>query len=118
MSDRNETAAVPHVPVMAEEVLCALAPVDGDTIIDGTFGAGGYSTAILCHAQCTVVGIDRDPGAIALGLPLRERFGERFILLEGRFADMADRMHRGKTSQAGMAGANARAANAAPRPPI
>ena len=50
-----------HKPVMVNELLAALSPKDGGIYIDGTFGAGGYSQAILEAAQCTVFGIDRDP---------------------------------------------------------
>ena len=54
----------PHVPVMLAEVLTALAPADGALIIDGTFGAGGYSQAILKAAACEVLAFDRDPTVI------------------------------------------------------
>ena len=54
-----------HVPVMLSEVLAALAPKDGESHVDGTFGGGGYSRAILEAADCRVLGIDRDPDAIA-----------------------------------------------------
>ncbi|MBL4805020.1 MAG: 16S rRNA (cytosine(1402)-N(4))-methyltransferase, partial [Alphaproteobacteria bacterium] len=48
---------------MLDEVLDMLAPVDGGVYVDGTFGAGGYTKAILDAADCTVVAIDRDPDA-------------------------------------------------------
>ena len=51
----------PHTPVLLAEVVAALAPRAGSIIVDGTFGAGGYSRAILDAAPCTVYGIDRDP---------------------------------------------------------
>lgn len=53
-----------HLPVMLAEVLAALKPADGDVIVDGTFGGGGYTQAILKSARCTVLGIDRDLDAI------------------------------------------------------
>ena len=49
--------------MMLNEVLAALSPVDGGVYVDGTFGAGGYSRAILDAADCRVVAIDRDPDA-------------------------------------------------------
>ena len=52
-----------HYPVMLAEVLDAISPVDGGVYVDGTFGAGGYTKAILDAANCTVVAIDRDPDA-------------------------------------------------------
>ncbi len=77
-----------HIPVMLSEVLAALAPEDGEVVIDGTFGAGGYARAILEAARCTLIAIDRDPDAIADARALEERFPGRLHLVLGRFADM------------------------------
>ena len=77
-----------HIPVLRDEVVGALNIADGKTFLDGTFGAGGYTTAILEAADCRVVAIDRDPDAIRRGAALKERFGDRLVLLEGRFGDM------------------------------
>jgi 16S rRNA (cytosine1402-N4)-methyltransferase len=77
-----------HVPVMLREVIAALAPKDGATYIDGTFGGGGYATAILEAADCRVLGIDRDPDAIARGQALVERFAGRLTLSLGEFSHM------------------------------
>ena len=52
-----------HIPVMLSEVIEALEPRDGKHFIDGTFGAGGYSRGLLESARCSVLAIDRDPGA-------------------------------------------------------
>jgi 16S rRNA (cytosine1402-N4)-methyltransferase len=76
------------------EVLRALAPKDGETYIDGTFGAGGYSRAILLCADCSVLAIDRDPSAIRGGAALLEEFRQRLTLVEGRFGDL-DELARG-----------------------
>jgi len=54
----------PHIPVLLAEVVSALAPRDGAIFVDGTFGAGGYSRALLDAAACRVVGIDRDPSSV------------------------------------------------------
>ena len=63
-----------HIPVLLPEVLDALAPQGGGTFIDGTFGAGGYTSAILYAAPgARVLAIDRDPTAIAAGQSLVER---------------------------------------------
>lgn len=78
----------PHVPVMAPEMLAALAPCDGEAYLDATFGAGGYSRAILEAADCTVVALDCDPDAIARGSALIAAFEGRLSLLQGRFGDM------------------------------
>lgn len=77
-----------HLPVMLKEVLAALAPRDGARYVDGTFGGGGYARAILEAADCTVLGIDRDPEAIARGRKLVEHFNGRLTLVEGEFSRM------------------------------
>ena len=77
-----------HTPVLMAEVLQVLAPRDGGIYVDGTFGAGGYSRAILQAADCKVCAFDRDPGAIAAGSGLVEDFAPRLLLIEGRFGDM------------------------------
>ena len=58
--------AAPHIPVLLDEVVAALAPAPGETIVDGTFGAGGYTRALLSHGA-RVIAFDRDPDAIAAG---------------------------------------------------
>ncbi|MDX1731836.1 MAG: 16S rRNA (cytosine(1402)-N(4))-methyltransferase, partial [Aurantimonas coralicida] len=60
-----------HIPVLLAEVLEALAPKPGEIIVDGTFGAGGYTRAIL-EAGADVIAIDRDPAAIATARELAE----------------------------------------------
>ena len=75
-----------HVPVLMEEALGILAPVAGGVFVDGTFGAGGYTSAILATGA-SVIAIDRDPHAIAAGVALRDSAGGRLTLVEGRFSD-------------------------------
>jgi 16S rRNA (cytosine1402-N4)-methyltransferase len=77
-----------HIPVMLAEVLEALAPRDGAHYVDGTFGGGGYASAILEAADCRVLGIDRDPDAIARGQALAAHFGGRLTLVQGKFSHM------------------------------
>ena len=77
-----------HIPVMLAEVLASLAPHDGGTYLDGTFGGGAYASAILDHASCTLWAIDRDPEAIERGANLMARYPGRLHLLHGQFADM------------------------------
>ncbi len=78
-----------HLPVMLSEALETLAPRDGGTYLDGTFGGGGYAAAILdAVPRCTLFAIDRDPDAMARGAALAARFPGRLHLLEGRFGDM------------------------------
>ena len=77
-------------PFSLNEVVDALQPRDGGRYVDGTFGAGGYTTAMLDRADCQVIAIDRDPDAIAAGQALAERYAPRLRLIEGRFGDMAE----------------------------
>jgi 16S rRNA (cytosine1402-N4)-methyltransferase len=84
------TAAVPrHVPVLGREAVEMLKPRDGGTYVDATFGAGGYSRAILGAADTRVIGIDRDRTAIAGGFGLVDRSGGRLTLVEDRFSNLA-----------------------------
>lgn len=80
-------AALSHVPVLLTEVIAGLAPKPGDVMLDATFGAGGYSRALL-DAQCLVYAIDRDPVAVAEGRALEAAFPGRFVMLEGVFSEM------------------------------
>lgn len=77
-----------HRPVMLAEVLAVLSPRDGGVYVDGTFGAGGYSRAILDAADCVVWAIDRDPDAIRRGEELAGAHPGRLQLVHGRFGDM------------------------------
>lgn len=76
----------PHVPVLIAEVLEALQPAPGATVVDGTFGAGGYSRAFL-KAGASVIAFDRDPTAarFAEGLDARS-----FRLVQGVFSEMEE----------------------------
>lgn len=82
-----EGGPVRHIPVLLEEVAGAVAARPGDLVIDGTFGAGGYSTRILADGA-SVIGIDRDPNAIRDGHGLVAASGGRLSLWHGAFADM------------------------------
>jgi 16S rRNA (cytosine1402-N4)-methyltransferase len=77
-----------HIPVLLAEVLETLNPRDGAYYVDGTFGGGAYSRAILEAANCRVLGIDRDPEAIARGRELLFRFPGRLALALGRYSEL------------------------------
>ncbi|MBL4854862.1 MAG: 16S rRNA (cytosine(1402)-N(4))-methyltransferase RsmH [Robiginitomaculum sp.] len=77
-----------HTPVLLDEVLAALSPGDSETIIDGTFGAGGYSAAILRAANCKLVGLDRDPRVGPHVERLAAKFGERFSFVQAEFSGL------------------------------
>jgi 16S rRNA (cytosine1402-N4)-methyltransferase len=74
----------PHIPVLLNEVVDAMQPAQGKTLVDGTFGAGGYSRALLAGGA-RVIAFDRDPSAakFAAGLP-----ADRFRLIERRFSEL------------------------------
>lgn len=80
---------VRHIPVLLKEVLAALDPAPGKIILDGTFGAGGYASAIL-DAGADVVALDRDPTAIAAGQSMMHASGGRLKLVHSRFSDLAE----------------------------
>lgn len=77
-----------HLPVMLNEVLEYMSPQDGEIYVDGTFGAGGYSRALLEAANCTICAIDRDPDVKPLADNLTARYGERFAFFAGAFGQM------------------------------
>jgi 16S rRNA (cytosine1402-N4)-methyltransferase len=78
------------VSVLLTEAMQLLAPVSGGVYVDATFGAGGYSSAILDIAGTQVLGIDRDRSAIAAGFDLVDRAEGRLVLVEDRFSNLAD----------------------------
>ena len=79
----------PHIPVLARRAIDALAPKDGGIYIDGTFGAGGHSRAILAAGDTRVIGLDRDQRALALGADMVEHAGGRLTLVETDFSEKA-----------------------------
>ena len=86
------TTTAPHVPVLVSEVIAALALQGGDTAVDGTFGAGGYTRAMLGAGAGRVIGFDRDPDAIESGRslvpdPRLTLVNERFSLMDRVLAE-------------------------------
>ncbi len=75
-----------HLPVLLDEVVEGLAVVPGETLVDGTFGAGGYARAMLGEGAGRVIGFDRDPDAIAKGPSLVP--DQRLMLIQERFSQM------------------------------
>jgi 16S rRNA (cytosine1402-N4)-methyltransferase len=93
MASRGSKTAVAgglarHIPVLGRPALEFLAVRDGGVYLDATFGAGGYARAILGAAHCSVIGLDRDPRAVALGTGLVHEAHGRLTLVEGRFSDL------------------------------
>lgn len=79
-----------HYPVMLPEVLAALNPQDGQVIVDGTFGGGSYSRAILECANCKVIGLDRDKSAIERGNEIAKNYDGRLSLIQTQFGEIAN----------------------------
>jgi 16S rRNA (cytosine1402-N4)-methyltransferase len=80
----------PHISVLLDEVLTALAPQAGETYVDGTFGAGGYSRAILEAAECKVLGLDRDVTVIDAAGAMCDAFPRRLTVVEAPFGALDD----------------------------
>jgi 16S rRNA (cytosine1402-N4)-methyltransferase len=77
-----------HIPVLLAEVLEALSPKPGEMVVDGTFGAGGYTRAIL-ETGASVVASDRDPDAIAAGRALERAYAGQLKLVQAPFSTLA-----------------------------
>ena len=93
-------AAMPHIPVLLDEVIAALDPQPGDLVVDATFGAGGYTRALLGRGA-TVHAFDRDPDAILSGRNWPEA-GEnppRLVLHPRRFSEMASALREAGIAQ-------------------
>ena len=88
MTDANSSRRLGHVPVLLAQVKAGLALQDNSLFVDGTFGRGGYSQALLQDAQCQVMALDRDPGARSSAQELKSRYGDRFTFLTGCFGDL------------------------------
>ncbi|MBF0354476.1 MAG: 16S rRNA (cytosine(1402)-N(4))-methyltransferase RsmH [Alphaproteobacteria bacterium] len=93
-----------HLSVMAQDVVAALDPQAGEIFVDGTFGRGGYTEALLVKAPCTVWAIDRDPEAIQAARVMAGAYEGRLHVIEGCFGQM-DRLlnERGVSAVDGVA---------------
>lgn len=90
--------SAPHIPVLLDDVITALAIRPGETHVDGTYGAGGYSRA-MAAAGAHVIAIDRDPDAIAEGRERIAREGQDIRLVEGPFSAMASLVEQAGAAQ-------------------
>lgn len=94
MTPKTEPSAPskPHIPVLLDEVIDALAITPGETHVDGTFGAGGYSMAMIATGA-KVHGFDQDPDAITSGHALVEASDGKLVLHHAFYSQMADVLH-------------------------
>lgn len=82
-----------HIPVMKEEMIAAVAAQAGEVVVDGTFGAGGYTRAILaCEPQARVIAFDRDPNVKLLADALAREFPGHFLFIPSRFSAMVEQL--------------------------
>src|SRR5438445_363432 len=79
-----------HIPVLGRQAIGMLQPRAGGIYVDATFGAGGYSRAILETGGTRVIGIDRDRSAVTAGFDLVDRSDGRLTLVEDRFSNLAE----------------------------
>lgn len=86
MTSEQSQSARPHNPVLLREVIQSLAPKPGERFIDGTFGAGGYTRAILDAAACEVLALDRDPTAVRAGTGMVQDYPGRLTVVEAPFS--------------------------------
>jgi 16S rRNA (cytosine1402-N4)-methyltransferase len=88
LAPENPAVPAPHVPVLLAEVIAGLAVAPGETHVDGTFGAGGYTRALIEKGAARVYAFDRDPDAIQEGEALAASSGGRLTLVPERFSRM------------------------------
>ncbi|MBV0914070.1 16S rRNA (cytosine(1402)-N(4))-methyltransferase RsmH [Anianabacter salinae] len=79
-----EPTRSPHIPVLLAPILRAVAPVSG-VWLDGTFGAGGYTRALLDAGADRVIAVDRDPSVFVMAQPWAKDYGDRLVLTQGTF---------------------------------
>ena len=91
-------SVAPHIPVLLDEVVAAIAPTHEMAIIDATFGAGGYSRALLASGA-RVYAFDRDPNAIRDGAGMVAEFDGRLSLHAERFSAMREEMARDRRAR-------------------
>ncbi|MEM9308463.1 MAG: 16S rRNA (cytosine(1402)-N(4))-methyltransferase RsmH [Pseudomonadota bacterium] len=82
-------ASAPHIPVLLQAILNAVAPVEG-TWLDGTFGAGGYTRGLLDAGADKVIAVDRDPLAFEMARAWADDYEARLVQQQGVFSKMDD----------------------------
>lgn len=83
----TDPSELPHIPVLLRPLIAAISPISG-LWLDGTFGAGSYTRALLDAGADRVIGVDRDPSVFELAAPWAGEYGERLDLREGTFSNL------------------------------
>lgn len=89
----------PHIPVLLNEVIENIAPHDGGVYIDGTFGNGGYTSAVLDKCNCKVIAFDRDENVLPKVKEVKEKYGDRFIFFQDTFSNILKTMRKNNIAQ-------------------
>ena len=84
---RDTSSSSPHIPVLLAPILDAVSPVQGRWL-DGTFGAGGYTRALLDAGASYVYAIDRDPEVFERAKSWADAYGDRLVLISGTFGNL------------------------------
>ena len=89
----------PHISVLLNEVIENIAPIDGGVYIDGTFGNGGYTKAILDKCNCKVIAFDRDENVLPRVKEFKEKYHERFTFFQDTFSNILKTMRENDIAQ-------------------
>ena len=84
------TSTFSHQTVLRDELVDAIKPRAGEVFVDCTLGGGGHAEALLRAADCSVIGIDRDPAALTAASDRLVAFGDRFQTHRGSFSNIAE----------------------------
>ena len=87
MKDISSLKNLPHYPVMLKEVLDTCNPKNGGLFVDCTYGAGGYSNAILSYPNTQVIALDRDPNIHYYAKKTKKKYENRFSFYNSKFSD-------------------------------
>jgi 16S rRNA (cytosine1402-N4)-methyltransferase len=87
---KHSDPQVEHIPVMLQEVLETLSPQANAIYVDGTFGLGGYTRALLTQANCRVIAFDQDPAAASIAARFKREFGARFEFVGAPFEKLKE----------------------------
>ena len=88
MKDISSLRALPHYPVMLEQVLEVCQPQKGGVFVDCTFGSGGYSNAILSFPKTKVIALDRDSNTQQYASNTKKKYKNRFIFHNSKFSEL------------------------------